>query len=111
MDTELIKYLRSGECWMLVGSGPSNEMLYPSWKLLAERAAVLARQVTGYDTRKINGALTRKDYPMVFQLASDVLGLPVLVDQFRNIFISQKGSSRIYETIARWPIPVYLTTN
>lgn len=44
MDKYLIDYLRSGKAWVLVGTGPSIQMGYPSWSVLAERAANWVKQ-------------------------------------------------------------------
>ncbi len=43
MDEFLIDYLRSGQCYLFIGSGPSCQMGYPSWEDLASIAASTAK--------------------------------------------------------------------
>jgi hypothetical protein len=111
MDSFLIKYLQSGKAWVLVGSGPSIAMGYPSWKKLASFAAELAAvEQRGHDLRNLNSALANGDYPLVFQEAKNILGAARLLQHLREKN-KPSGKGRIYELIAQWPIPVYLTTN
>ncbi len=37
LDKRLIKAINSENCFVLVGAGPSCEMGYPSWGILAEK--------------------------------------------------------------------------
>jgi len=111
MDSFLIKYLQSGKAWVLVGSGPSIAMGYPSWEKLASFAVELATiEQRGHDLAALNRAMAKKDYPLVFQEAKKIVGASRLLQHLRE---KNKPSSkgRIYELIAQWPIPVYLTTN
>src|SRR5439155_2598093 len=111
VDSVLIDYLKSGKAWVLIGSGPSNEMGYPSWAALASVAETETRLVgRGADFAALDSAVKRKDYPSVFQSAEEILGgsrlRQILQDQLRP-----SRSGEIYELMARWPVPVYLTTN
>jgi hypothetical protein len=111
MDSFLTKYLQSGKAWVLVGSGPSIAMGYPSWEKLASFAVELATvEQRGHDLANLNTAMANKDYPLVFQEARNIVGASRLLQHLRGKNKpSRKG--RIYELIAQWPIPVYLTTN
>lgn len=111
MDSFLIKYLQSGTAWVLVGSGPSIEMGYPSWEKLASFAVeLLTVEQMGHNLANLRRAMANKDYPLVFQEAENIVGTPRLLQHLREKNKpSRKG--RIYELIAQWPIPVYLTTN
>jgi len=60
--------------------------------------------------REIEKALRREDYPYVFELAKDILGIERLIQDL-NDKLKPKGESNIYDHISRWPIPIYLTTN
>ena len=52
MDTVLVDYLMSGETWLMVGSGPSNAMQYPSWRSLASTAIETAKiEALGMDLK------------------------------------------------------------
>jgi hypothetical protein len=111
MDSFLIKYLQSGEAWVLVGSGPSIAMGYPSWEKLASFAVELATvEQRGYDLANLDGAMANKDYPLVFQEAKNIVGASRLLQHLREKN-KPRWEGRIYELIAQWPIPVYLTTN
>lgn len=111
MDTYLIKYLNSGKAWLLIGSGPSIEMGYPTWEELAKKAVEII-EVEGHGNPQ--GALTRalqhKDFPQVFEEAKKILGGPRLLEILRQNFKGKKPG-RIYEIISKWPIPIYMTTN
>ena len=95
----------------MVGSGPSIEMGYPSWEKLAAFALELATtEQRGHDLTNINKAMEKKDYPLVFQEVTNVVGGPRLLQHLREKNKPSR-SGRIYELIAQWPVPVYLTTN
>ena len=88
MDQFLIEYLKSGKAWLLVGSGPSIAMGYPSWAELAKEAVFRAKSETvGENTRSLENAMSREDYPAVFDEAKALLGgsrlLQVLRDKFK----------------------------
>jgi len=111
MDSYLIDYLRSGKAWVLVGSGPSNEMGYPSWEKLARKAIEIVKtERRGHNNANLLLASQQKDYPRVFEEAKQILGGPRLLECLREGFKAAR-LGRIYELIARWPVPIYLTTN
>ncbi len=111
MDHFLIDYLKSGKAWVLVGSGPSNEMGYPDWQALALTAISLVKaESPGTDLGGLDAAMARPDFPEVFSKASTAVGLPRLLQALSTALIPSRRS-KIYELIARWPVPVYLTTN
>jgi SIR2-like domain len=111
MDTFLIDYLKSGSAWVLVGSGPSIEMGYPSWAKLAVIAIQTVKSdAPGTGLGTIEAANKRKDFPSVFEEAKNILGAPRLIQALRKNLVSGR-SSAIYKHITRWPVPVFLTTN
>ena len=114
MDSHLIEYLLSGKAWLLVGSGPSIEMGYPSWRELAySTIPVIKAEIPGSDITPVTKAFKSGDYPGVFQEAVNRLGIVRVLELLRSINVSRKpeGEANIYKIIAKWPIPVYLTTN
>lgn len=113
MDKYLIDYLRSGKAWILVGTGPSIQMGYPSWPVLAERAANWAKQeVVDSSTAKLDRVLANKDFPRVFSEITALLGSENRLLQYLQAKLKPAcDQSEIYRLIARWPVPVYLTTN
>lgn len=113
MDSYLINYLRSGKAWVFVGSGPSNSMGYPNWKTLAEKAVKYYE--SNNPVSKALRALLEKnppDYPSVFQQVADAVTMPELLRELRAVVASSElKTPEIYDIIASWPVPVYLTTN
>ena len=111
MDPFIVNYLRSGRAWLLVGSGPSNEMGYPTWDLMSVEAHALAHsEARGKDIARLDAAAANSDFPAVFEEAAHVVGLPRLIQHLRNMF-QFTGNGQVYDYLARWPVPVYLTTN
>jgi hypothetical protein len=111
MDSTLVEYLSSGKAWVLVGSGPSIQMGYPSWKDLATVAYEKANSQTGgVGIGALNSALARNDFPKVFEEAKRLLGMPSLLQSLREK-LTASHNGEIYNIIAKWPVPVYLTTN
>lgn len=111
MDRFLIEYLRSGRAWVLVGSGPSSEMGYPSWNKLGKVALETVKaDHPGRLIRSIEAALHSGDFPGVFEDAQGILGAPRLLQALRAE-LKPSRSAEIYKLICRWPVPVYLTTN
>jgi hypothetical protein len=60
LDSFLIDDLRSGNAWLLVGSGPSTAMGYPTWRGLAEAADKLVAREHGRD-KELAAALAARD--------------------------------------------------
>jgi len=111
IDPVLVNHLRSGEAWVLVGSGPSIEMQYPSWETLAKIARDTVRmERPGSDQRPLDKAVLRKDYPQAFEYAIGILGAERLLQELRSSLTSTHPG-RVYKLMAEWPVPVYLTTN
>lgn len=112
MDDTLINTLRSGKAWVLIGSGPSIQMGYPSWSQLAEKAAETIRiEALGANLQHVEDALKAKDFPQVFEEFRNLLGGPRLRHCLQDRLRPTDSFGKIYEFIARWPVPVYLTTN
>ena len=114
-DKHLIRKINSGRCFALVGSGPSCEAGYPSWKQLAQlthKQLIADGRVT--DPHSYNDYLAKASYPEFFRQAERDLGdnrdalvailTPLLTPHHRN-------PSAIYDFITKWPFASYLTTN
>jgi hypothetical protein len=112
MDSYLIDYLRSGRAWLLIGSGPSTAAGEPSWKTLAEVAVAAAKgQAKPNERVTLDALLSKTDYPGIFEVAGQVLTVPELLRRLGEVVKPRAERATIYEHIARWPVPVYLTTN
>jgi len=111
MDGFLIDYLKSGQAWILVGSGPSVEMGYPSWNELASVALETAKSEKGANSfASLEAAIRRKDFPFVFDECRKIVGGPRLLQALQEKLVPTH-QSQIYKLITRWPVQVYLTTN
>lgn len=111
MDAFLIKYLKSGKAWVLVGSGPSIEAGYPSWQELARIATENAYAVDSTFTSRTARLLSDGDYPAVFTEAERVLGAEHLASLLDATLSTHRVGGEIYRLLARWPVEVFLTTN
>jgi len=111
IDRTLMEYLASGKAWVLVGSGPSIQMRYPSWASLAQATFKwVSQEVHGIDLRGVQWALQEKDWPLVFEAACRFVDEGRLLEFLRDQ-LKPAGSPEIYDHICRWPVPVFLTTN
>lgn len=110
MDQLLIDYLKSGEAWLLIGSGLSVARGYPSWEELAREAIFHAKNDAGPIPPSIERAMERKNFPVVFGEIKKLLGGPRLLQVLKNKLRPNK-TSQLYEQIAQWPVSVYMTTN
>ena len=113
MDPRLIDYIKSGEAWLLIGSGVSTASGIPTWQSLAKESIRFCIS-EGYQN-ELSAAQTHydnKEYPQVFSEIEKQIGLPSLVNHL-NQFTSNApiNDNRIYRLISNWPISVYLTTN
>lgn len=113
-NPSLIRAINNGRCFVFVGSGPSCEIGYPSWKKLAELV---------YEKLRNNGCISdynsyekyieEKKYPELFRQAEFDLGSrTMLVDLIKKLLIPEvKHQSSFYELITKWPFSCYITTN
>ena len=113
-DKRLIRSINNGRCFVLVGSGPSCEVGYPSWQRLAELTyAELTKIGRVSDTKSYEKYLMNKKYPEFFRQAERDLGnRNDLVRMIRPLLNpSTKKHGVLYELISKWPFACYLTTN
>lgn len=114
IDRRLVRRINSGRCFVLVGSGPSCEVGYPSWHSLAEGTYKKLAQ-DGYvkDKKSYESYLEKKKYPELFRQAEvDIGNRAKLIDLLVSLLIpSVKGNGFIYKMLSNWPFACYLTTN
>jgi len=113
-DKRLIRAINSGRCFVLVGSGPSCEVGYPSWQKLAEWTyEELTRLDYISDAESYKKYLEKKNYPELFRQAErDVGERKKLIDLIQKLLSpSVKNQGVLYEYISKWPFACYLTTN
>jgi len=104
MDPFLIDYLKSGQAWLLVGSGPSSAMGYPMWGALAASSVALARsEGVGHDLSRLESAAKANDYPSTMEEAAAIVGLPRLIQYLRGT-LTPSTASKVYEYLERYRI-------
>jgi hypothetical protein len=113
-DKRLIRTINNGRCFVLVGSGPSCEVGYPSWQRLAELTyAELKKMSCVSNSESYEKYLADKKYPELFRQAERDLGDRVtLVNLVKHLLTPpNRKQGVLYELITRWPFACYLTTN
>ena len=86
-------------------------MGYPTWAAMSSASHALVRSEGGRkDLAKLDAAAAASNFPAVFEESARVVGLSRLIQHLRSMFPST-GNGKVYENLARWPVPVYLTTN
>jgi len=113
-DKRLIRTINNGRCFVLVGSGPSCEVGYPSWQKLAELTyAELTKKGYVSDSKSYEKYLEDKKYPEVFRQAErDLSDRTALVNLIKPLLtLPTKNQGVLYELISTWPFACYLTTN
>ncbi len=110
----LISKLNRGGCFALIGSGPSSEMGYETWRSLAiatYEALKKAGRVS--DENSYTKYLAEGKYPELFRQAERDLGdrsaLVQLVESL--LIVKTPRPPAIYNILAGWPVACYLTTN
>lgn len=106
--------INSGRCFVLIGSGPSCEVGYPSWEKLAKDIyKQLSNRGMAKDKDSYEKYLQSKRYPELFRQAEiDLGGRTNLVSLVKSILVKKTGKQGfIYEMLMRWPFACYLTTN
>src|SRR5664280_3669211 len=102
-DDRLVRKINSGECFALVGSGPSTEAGYPSWYQLAtDVITFLADEKKLSDPASYAKYLAAKKYPELFTQAQEDFGSRAALVSFiaSNLVRSNPLSYRIYEFLA-----------
>lgn len=113
-DKRLIRTINNGRCFILVGSGPSCEVGYPSWLRLAQLTyEELKKKGIVSDSKSYEKFLAHKQYPELFRLAERDLGdRNALVKLIKHLLIpTARHQGVLYELISKWPFACYLTTN
>ena len=73
-DKRLIRNINNGRCFVLVGSGPSCEVGYPSWHKLAELTyEELTKKGFVSDSESYEKYLAKKSIPNFFDKLSVIL--------------------------------------
>ena len=114
LDKHLIRKINKGRCFILVGSGLSCEVGYPSWHKLAELTyKELTKMGCISDSKSYEKYLAKKEYPELFRQAERDLGdRNALINLLKPLLNpTEKKQGVLYELISKWPFACYLTTN
>ena len=114
IDKRLLTSINKGRCFVLVGSGPSCEVGYPSWQRLAELTyAELTKMGRVSDLKSYEKYLADKKYPELFRQAERDLGDRIaLVNLIKPLLTPPaRNQGVLYELISNWPFACYITTN
>ena len=115
LNKNLIRKINTGRCLVLVGSGLSCEIGYPSWHRLAEQTyQQLTNSGVPIDDNSYRKYLDNSKYAELFRQIERDLGenRQALIDLIKPLLIpATKKKGMLYELIARWPFACYLTTN
>ena len=88
-DPDLIHKINNGRCFVLIGSGPSSEIGYPSWERLTKDvwAEVLLGKPDA-DQKSFDQFLARKEFPAALRQAEIELGSrAALVSAVQKVFL------------------------
>jgi hypothetical protein len=113
-DPRLIRDINRRQCFLLVGSGPSTEVGFPSWEALASDVYKEVKKLGKIsDEFGYKKCLDQKKYPEMFAIAERDLGSRASLISTLQPFLEPKKKlpARTYGILASWPIPVYMTTN
>ena len=112
---DLIRAINRGRCFAIVGSGPSCEVGYPSWRQLATatyEALKASGKIDDHDSYRMY--LEKNEYPELFGLAEyDIGGRDKLAELLTPLPVPRTAHKpeQIYDFLTQWPFAVYLTTN
>jgi hypothetical protein len=112
-DPRLISKLNRGGCFALIGSGPSTEMGYNTWRELAAATyEALSKAGKVSDKDSYTKYLAENKYPELFRQAERDLGdRTTFVQLVKSLLIVKTHRPpAIYNILAGWPVACYLTT-
>ena len=113
-DHRLVRKINLGHCFVLVGSGASAELGYPSWRRLAECViGDLGKRGKLSDEESYSKYLRDNQLPELFSQAERDLGSrETLIDVIKGLVQPVNGRSHhVYDLLTNWPFGCYLTTN
>ncbi len=113
-DRRVVRNINLGRCFVLVGSGASVEMGYPSWPALVHGVMKAVRESGRLqDEASYDKYIKDKRFPELLTQAERDLGSRAqLVAGIRGLLVARPGASdQVYTTLVNWPFACYLTTN
>ncbi|MDP2303972.1 MAG: Sir2 family NAD-dependent protein deacetylase [Ignavibacteria bacterium] len=108
---DLINYINSGNCFALVGAGPSCEIGLPSWKQLADGIYSDMKSENLDITNFMEEYHAKADYPKFFNEIWHKHGQDWLLKKINYKITDTKIQGRVYNFISSFPFRSYFTTN
>ncbi len=119
LDSNLIRCINSGSCFVLIGSGPSSEIGYPSWPTLTKRIwEKVLNSNPNADQKSFNKFFDNQLYPEALRQAEFDFNktrtnfVELAKETFETLYHEARNTDKsIYSFLAQWPFACYLTTN
>lgn len=114
LDQRLIKSINSGRCFLLVGSGASCDVGYPTWENLATKTFKRLKQTENVSNEKdYQKYIAERKFPEMFRLAEGDLGSrDQLIEIVKSLLTKNpQKQGELYNLLTRWPFACFLTTN
>lgn len=115
LNKKLIELVNSGDCWALIGSGPSCLAGLPSWaKLVIKTYEIVQKdrgKMTDEKVSKFSAKHIKGNYQACFSLLNQHYGKDK-IDQIvcRQLSLATQPSN-LHTIVAKWPFKGYATTN
>jgi hypothetical protein len=111
--SQVLEYIYTGPTLLLYGAGLSNELGLPTWKGLVELVLKEISNIDKITQRKadIEKLTQSNNYPEVFDIIGDTIGLKRLYDLCAQFMEDPGGNGEAYNALAKLPFLGYLTTN
>lgn len=113
-DPRLVRAINSRRCFVLVGSGLSCEIGYPSWDCLArDTYSQMVTMGVATDAPSYERYLESRKLPELFRHAEIDFGDRIkLLELVKRLLLpARRRKGVLYEVICKWPFACYLTTN
>lgn len=108
---ELINYINSGNCFALIGAGPSCEVGLPNWKQLAEGIINDLKEDNLEITSFMHEYIDKNDYAKFFNEVWNTHGQYWLLNKIKLRTVDNNLNGKIYNLISNFPFRSYFTTN
>lgn len=112
IDRDLVRAINSGNCFVLIGSGPSCEIGLPSWNELVDKTLNNFRshleKAKFEDVKKL---IRNREYSKAFDELSQHVKLKEILSFIDSLLVIKNKNGKIYNYLIDFPFSCYLTTN
>ena len=108
----VLQYAICGNGVLLVGSGASTEMGYPSWFKQLELIRGAIKDMDRDKAEAFDRAVSDRKYQVAMEIAENEMGREWLLNTLsRTLKPSNVNNDAIYCMLTKWPFSLFLTTN